>query len=226
MQLGCGCRLMRDPHVGVGGLANNFNATIGFAFPRLLIAMGVPLEEWIRLAGELLGMAAEDINTDAILWAISIVLFVVLTGIEAWRQPVERVWRKIRRRASFSEQVAADLQGIYDRGVELRGKLLISEDTVDWIDEVSFTSCGIYMFKTMRGRPGANFPTEFDALKNFAYCWSLPQKNRDYDGQQISQTFAPHLEVTGAKGIPVVEPFNLDSTPKFAARQIFSRSGE
>ena len=175
---------------------------IGFAFPRLLIAMGVPLEEWIRLAGELLGMAAEDINTYAILWAISIVLFVVLTGIEAWRQPVERVWRKIRRRASFSEQVAADLQGIYDRGVELRGKLSagqISEDTVrDWIDEAhsllstSVTRGAAYIcLKRCAADPALTSRLSLtQSLKNFGLLLVVTlQKNRDYDGtQEISQT--------------------------------------
>ena len=50
MQLGCGCPLMRDPHVGQSGgmwrtISSCATGLIGFAFPRLLIAMGVPLEE-------------------------------------------------------------------------------------------------------------------------------------------------------------------------------------
>ena len=86
MQLGVRVPLDARPPRGAesGVCGEQFHAVpglIGFAFPRLLIAMGVPLEEWIRLAERITSAsAAEDINTDAILWAISIVLFVVLTG--------------------------------------------------------------------------------------------------------------------------------------------------
>ena len=93
---------------------------VGFAFPRLLVAAGVPLEKWIRIAGERLGVAAEDINADAILWAISIIFFVLLTGVEAWRQPVARIWFTMRGRPFHLEgPVIAELISLTEEAQSL-----------------------------------------------------------------------------------------------------------
>ena len=68
---------------------------VAFAFPRLLIAAGVPLLKWIEEAGVIMGAAAGWINPDIALWALTLILAFTLYGIEVWKRPVLGVWKKV-----------------------------------------------------------------------------------------------------------------------------------
>ena len=57
-------------------------------FPRILVAAGVPLDEWAQCGGMLMGVA---VNADVIMWGAVALFAVILTGIEAWWSPFKRM---------------------------------------------------------------------------------------------------------------------------------------
>lgn len=66
---------------------------VSFAFPRLLIAAGVPLDVWILKIGIWLGAAPDWVNVDTAVWLFTLILGFVLFGIESLLHPLQRFWR-------------------------------------------------------------------------------------------------------------------------------------
>ncbi len=67
---------------------------LGFAFPRVLVGMGVPLEMWALSVGQWLGLIS-TVNTDTAFWIISASLGFVFAGVEAWKRPVGQLWGRL-----------------------------------------------------------------------------------------------------------------------------------
>lgn len=80
---------------------------VGFVFPRFLIALGIPLEHWIEVAGGWFGFAVDNVDIDLVVSGLSIVLLVMLTGIEYWFRPVARVWETIFQNTENSKNTTS-----------------------------------------------------------------------------------------------------------------------
>ena len=68
---------------------------VAFAFPRLLIAAGVPLLNWIQSMGTFVGAAKDWIDPDIALWSLTLILAFFLYGVEVWKHPAQRVWEGV-----------------------------------------------------------------------------------------------------------------------------------
>lgn len=66
---------------------------LSYAFPRLLIAAGVPLDAWILKMGTWLGASADWFNADLAVWVFTVILGIVLFGVETWWRPFQRIWQ-------------------------------------------------------------------------------------------------------------------------------------
>jgi hypothetical protein len=67
---------------------------IGYLTPRILVGAGVPLDEWGISFGEWLGASKPWIEE----WGLTLIgalLTIILTGFEAWWQPVKRGWESL-----------------------------------------------------------------------------------------------------------------------------------
>jgi hypothetical protein len=57
---------------------------LGWSFPRLLVASGVPLDRWIvKLSSGILG-AGHALTSEIALWLATIITALILFGIEWW----------------------------------------------------------------------------------------------------------------------------------------------
>lgn len=61
---------------------------LGFAFPRILLGIGVPLDDWAFSLGQLFGL----VDADTALWIISGFTGFVFAGVEGWKRPLGRLW--------------------------------------------------------------------------------------------------------------------------------------
>lgn len=71
--------------------------TLGYITPRVLVGFGVPLDEWAITLGTWLGAPQPWLEE----WGLMIVAAgcaIVLSGIEAWWRPAQRIWTKISKR--------------------------------------------------------------------------------------------------------------------------------
>lgn len=64
---------------------------IGFMFPKILVASGVPLEAWAVELGLLLSSAKVVITADVVLTSAAIILAIIFMTIEFWLRPVGRI---------------------------------------------------------------------------------------------------------------------------------------
>lgn len=71
-------------------------AVIGFLFPRILVAAGVPLEEWAQLIGSRIGGTAAMISAGTAINIVGFVLAFILMFAELWWQPVGKLISSVR----------------------------------------------------------------------------------------------------------------------------------
>jgi hypothetical protein len=68
---------------------------VAYATPRVLKAWGVPLDEWIITGSALVLGAGNALNSEAALWAVSLILGLALFGIESWWQPIAHLFKTL-----------------------------------------------------------------------------------------------------------------------------------
>jgi|SRR5215216_1808816 len=64
---------------------------VGWSFPRLLLAFGVPLDRWIVAIAEWLTGVRDVISPTAALWSLTLFLAIVLWAAEWWWRPLARL---------------------------------------------------------------------------------------------------------------------------------------
>ena len=87
---------------------------VAWATPRLLLALGVPLDRWVIQLAEWLTGVSGALQSEEALWVIAIVFGLVLFGIEAWWRPVETLFRRLlggkSSRAGGAEAVVPEVE--------------------------------------------------------------------------------------------------------------------
>ena len=75
--------------------------TLGYITPRILVGVGVPLDEWAVELGTWLGASRPWVEEWG-LTTVAVFCAIVLSGIEAWWRPVQRIWSKVLGRVRSS----------------------------------------------------------------------------------------------------------------------------
>ena len=91
--------------------------TLGYLTPRVLVGVGVPLDEWAVVFGTWLGAPRPWVE-DWGLTTVAVVCAIALSGIEAWWHPLKRSWNgifaKVRSISSAAPQAPFRDWNIYD----------------------------------------------------------------------------------------------------------------
>ena len=117
---------------------------VGFLFPRILVALGVPLDQWaVELAAWATGGAVMLSQEDALLWVGGIAAFVMLS-VELWQTPAAKAvaWAKSRfgvRVGSTdlpgvqSDAAHTGQMGLEETDTEISTALLLITDLSSWM---------------------------------------------------------------------------------------------
>ena len=69
---------------------------LGFLFPRILIGLGLPLDQWAAVFGGWIGLSRAWVAEWGI-EAIGAALGIVLSAVEIWWHPVAHFWQRVRQ---------------------------------------------------------------------------------------------------------------------------------
>jgi hypothetical protein len=69
---------------------------LGFLFPRILVGLGVPLDQWAAVFGSWIGLSGAWVAEWGI-EAIGAALAIILSAVEIWWHPVAHFWRRVRQ---------------------------------------------------------------------------------------------------------------------------------
>ena len=69
---------------------------VGWATPRLLVALGVPLKKWIAFLAAYLLEFGLAVTVDTLVFVTGLLLGVTLILVELWLEPVGRLIRRLQ----------------------------------------------------------------------------------------------------------------------------------
>ncbi len=169
----------------------------GYFVPRILVGAGVPLDEWAAALGQLLGAPTPWMEE----WGLTIIglaVGAILSGIEVWWHPAQRIWRKIfNNTASNDKDDAPDF--LNDHSSTAHG-LLLSAEEIENVTAVTFPlDCQNYSY----------FRLVIDDLvpeKSWADLWLIVSVEETDDlthhargKRDYTYTYAGHAEVEDSK---------------------------
>lgn len=117
---------------------------VGFLFPRILVALGVPLDQWaVELAAWVTGGAVMLSQEDALLWVGGIAALVILS-VELWQTPAAKAvaWAKSRSGVRVgstdlpgvqSDAAHTGQMGLEETDTEISTALLLITDLSSWM---------------------------------------------------------------------------------------------
>ena len=76
----------------------------GFALPRFLVALGVPLDRYISGAAKSMNPALDWITTDVAMWGATVVIAGFLFGIESQWHPATALWKAVLPRSQPEDE--------------------------------------------------------------------------------------------------------------------------
>ncbi len=150
---------------------------LSYAFPRLLIAAGVPLDAWILKMGTWLGASADWFNADLAIWVFTVILGVVLFGVETWWRPFQRFWQWAMPGAP---QANDNTERVFIRARNTTGTKIIGS-----------------IFKGDRTHIDADGSTDLEAAANVHLASGTPQEGQRKQLIPLLDAFAWIAEISG-----------------------------